>query len=241
MTNMAVLIQGELQRMKRYNIFSGGAVVALLWVAVLYFLDASMTAAIFQTFLYVDITSMPILLVGVALFYERQEGSLKAILVSPVSKAGYLLSKLAALLVSSLFTLVLLYSFAYYFRDFRAQTLGLVAAVLIIATFHVLFGILLTFHSKNFTSLLMRVMLYMFVFLLPVLLSELGLISQPFLKNLLYIAPTKASMELLGSVTQTTLGSGFWYGLLYLTAAIGITFKLVLRGFAAFAEKEGGI
>ena len=59
MTNLPILLRGEIQRMKKYNILIGGFVVALLWVAALHFLETGFVEGLFTTLLFVDVVSMP--------------------------------------------------------------------------------------------------------------------------------------------------------------------------------------
>lgn len=45
MTKLPVLLQGDVDRMKKYNILAGGFIVALLWVATMHFLDTALLDA----------------------------------------------------------------------------------------------------------------------------------------------------------------------------------------------------
>lgn len=241
MNSLAVLVQGELQRMQRYHILTGGFVVALIWVLALYLMDAGMLRTMFTTVLFIDVVTMPIMLVGVSLYFERQEGSLKAMLVTPMSRSSYISSKIVVLVLSGAITLAVLYIYGRFFRSLDVHLPGLVVTVVLCAAFHTLLGFLATYRSKDFTSLLMNVMAYMLLLGIPVLLEFTGLITQPVLTALMYALPPKAAMVMLNSAVSGAFDWEFVYGILYFVVVGAIFFRLVLTGFAAFAEKEGGI
>ncbi len=241
MTSLGVLVQGELQRMQRYHILTGGFVVALIWVLALYLMDAAMLRTMFTTVLYLDAVSMPMLLVGVSLYFERQEGSLKSMLVAPIARSTYVTSKLLVLILSGIITLAVLYIYGRFFRGLDVHLLGLIVTVVLCAAFHTLLGFLATYRSKDFTSLLMNVMAYMLLLGIPVILEFMGLFNHRFLTALLYALPTKAVMVMLSSSVNNSFNWEFVYGLLYFLAVGALLFRQVLSGFAPFAEKEGGV
>lgn len=241
MSNFFVLLLGEIQRMKKYNILAAGLFVSLLWIGVLHFSGMEDVSKIFPLLIFLDATSMAMLLVGVTMFFEKQEGTIKTLLVSPISKVEYILAKTFANIVSNVETLVILYIYAKIFKVININILGLLGAVVLIAFIHSLIGFLLTYYSKDFTELLMGMMKYAFVFMIPILLEQVGLIKNELIKNLLYVIPTKASMTLLKA---TAGGIEFWeiaLSMFYLIAASILLFLLVLKKFDDFAVKESGV
>lgn len=241
MNNLPVLLSGELQRMQRYNILTGSFVVALFWVGALHFLEATAVTSLLAVLLLMDAVTMPILLVGVAMFFERQEGALKSMLVAPISKAEYILAKVLTIALSSVMTLALLYLYVRFYRGVSINVLFLGAVVVIVSAFHSLVGFLATYTSRDFTSLLMRVMVYFFVLGIPILLEQVGLIASPLFSNILYLLPTKAAMELFnGAMDGSNLGQVL-YGLGYFATVGLLLYRLALRKFEGFAEKESGV
>ncbi len=83
MNNFTALLSGELQRMKKYNILIAGLFVAFIWIGVLYFTNIDDITSMVPLLIFIDATSMSMLLVGVTMFYEKQEGTIKTLLVSP--------------------------------------------------------------------------------------------------------------------------------------------------------------
>src|SRR5690554_5001150 len=172
MRNLLFLLSGELKRMKKYNILVGGFVVSLLWVAALHFLQTEYVASLFTLLLFVDVASMPAILVAVGIFYERDEGALRAMLVTPIKYGELIGTKVVATTISSLITLAVLYGYAYFVRGVTANTLWLVVGVILGAVFHTLLGLVLAYGTRDFTGMLMRYMVYALLVMIPTLLDH---------------------------------------------------------------------
>ncbi|MDW7673531.1 MAG: ABC transporter permease subunit [Bacillota bacterium] len=241
MSNLVPLLLGELQRMKRYHILGASLVVALIWIGVMQLSGVQDVSRLFPLLVMLDATSMAILLIGVTLFFEKQEGTMKTLMVSPISRGEYILSKILANIVSNLVTLVFLYTYALLFKEININILGLTAAVILIAFFHSLIGVMITFYSKDFAELLIGMMKYFFLLMLPVLLEQLGIINNDVIKKLLYTIPTKASMILLNAaVGGINLGEILLATVYLIVASIGL-YVTVLKKFYEFSMKESGV
>lgn len=241
MNNFTVLLMGEMQRMKKYNIPAASFVVSILWIVILHFIGIRDVSSIFPLLVFVDATTMSMLLVGVTMFFEKQEGTLKTLLVSPISKAEYILAKSIANVISNLVTLFLMYLYAIFFKEIHVNIVWLTLAVILIGLFHALIGFLLTYYSKDFTELLVGMFKYAFVLLLPVFLEQVGMITGGLVQKLLYAIPTKASMVLLGASS----GKGELWEVLLSTAylligSVGL-YRIVSKKFDEFAIKESGV
>lgn len=241
MPNFMILVLGELKRMIEYNIAAASIVVALIWIGVLYLTEIKDISLIFPLLLFIDTTSMAILMVGVTIFFEKQEGSLRAIMVSPINKTDYLFAKIVVTIFASIITLVLLYSYAALFKSISLNFFSLLGSVILIALFHSLIGFILSYYSKDFTTLLMNMFVYLLVFMLPTLFEHLKLVQNDLIGKLLYIAPTKAALTLLYASTGTTGGEDLIYALIYLVIGSIILFVFTFKQFDSFAAREGGI
>jgi fluoroquinolone transport system permease protein len=241
MAKLPALIQGDLQRMKKYNIFAGGTIVALLWVATMHFIDRALLDALFVTLLFVDLVSIPAILVAVSLFYEKHEGTLQAMLVSPIRYSEYVGSKVFANALSALLTLTILYAYAHFIRGFQANLILLTAAVLLASGFHTLVGLLLAYGARDFTGMLMRYMVYAFGFMIPVLIDHTGLVDSDLFTLILSACPPRAVVVLLDSSVEKLNWVQTWYGLVYLIVVGAVLFRITVRQFRTFAEKEMGV
>lgn len=240
MYNFYVLFSGELQRMKRYNILGASLIVSLIWIGILYFTDIENVSGMIPLLLFIDVTSMPMLLIGVTMFYERQEEVIKTLLVSPIDKTQYILAKTFANITSSIITVVLIYTYSKIFKEINLNFLGLIGSVFLIAFFHSLIGFILTYNTKDFTEMLMGMMKYVFIFSIPVLLESVGLITNQTIKKILYIIPTKSSFVLLDSTGGGVEYSEMWISIIYLVIVSIALFYVVWKKFDDFAMKESG-
>lgn len=189
----------------------------------------------------VDSTSMAILLVGVTIFYEKQEGSLHTLMVTPINKKDYLFTKSIVTVATSVVTLIILYLYAAVFKEIDMSFLGLLGAVILVSLFHALVGFLLTYRSRDFTALLINMMKYMFIFMIPTLLEYIQIIRHDLVEMLLYIAPTKAAIILLYAASGETELWEIIYGLTYLGIGSIVLFIIVLKKFEQFTVQESGV
>jgi fluoroquinolone transport system permease protein len=241
MRNFLVLLLGEMQRLQRYNIITASAVVALLWIGVLYLTEIPDITFIFPLLIFVDTTSMAMLMVGATIFFEKQEGSLRTLLVTPINKFDYLMTKSIITILSSVITLVILYLYAVNFKELSLNFFGLLGSVILVSLFHSLVGFLLTYNSRDFTGLLVNMFKYVFVFMFPTILEYINIIRHDLVEKILYLAPTRAAMLLLYAPTGEIALWELIYALAYMGFGSIILFVIALKQFNQFAAKESGV
>lgn len=108
MNRFSALIKGELVRLKKYNLFAASIFVSLMWVGVLHFVNMEDVTKIIPQLVFIDVTTMAVLLVGVTFIYEREESTIRSILVTPISKCEYILSKTLANIIPSILSLTII-------------------------------------------------------------------------------------------------------------------------------------
>lgn len=155
MNKFRVLFWGEVIRLGRYNLFAASIFVSAIWVGILHFLNVEDVTTIVPQLIFLDVTTMATLLVGVSLIYERDEDTLRTLMVTPISKNQYLLGKVLANIVPSILSLTVMYAYSKLFKTIQINYLLLLGAVVLVSFFHSLIGMLLTYFSKSFTDLLM--------------------------------------------------------------------------------------
>ncbi|MEC9489292.1 MAG: hypothetical protein UMV23_07415 [Halanaerobium sp.] len=241
MSNAPVLISGELNRMKKYHILSASLVTALIWIGVLYFIDIGDVTLVFPLLLFIDVTTMSALLVGVSMFFEKQEGSIKSLLIAPISKDEYILAKTFGNIFTNLFTLTLLYLYVRFFKEIHLNILAMVIVVIFLAILYSLLGFLLTYSARDFTGMLMGLVKYALILILPVVLEQVGMIQNQVIKYLLFLLPTKSTLLLLLAPAG---GVEIWkiiVSIIYTLLAIGIALILARKKFAEYAVRESGV
>ncbi len=240
MNKLQTLIQGELLRLRRYNLFAAAIFVSAIWVGILHFLNVENVTSIVHQLIFLDVTTMATLLVGVTFIYEREEASIRTILVSPISKNQYLLGKIISNIIPSIMSLTIMYIYSKLFKTIEINFFLLLGAVVLVSFFHSLIGILLTYFTKDFTGLVMAIMGLFLIFLLPVILVEFNIITSEIFGKLIYILPTKSALMLIMGTTGNIEGWEIILSLVYLILSSIVLYYLVLRKFDLYALRESG-
>jgi len=238
--NLAALTKGELTRMRKYNILAAGLFVALIWIAVLHLTEAVEISMMLVVVLYFDVMAMAGIMIGVTVYYEKQESTIKTMLVSPISKEEFIMSKVMANLSSSLLTMAILLTYAYVVRDASVNILILLGAVVLGVIQFSMIGYLLTFRSRDFTGMLINLLLFNIFLGIPVIMDFVGLIQNDLFSKVLYALPTKALLTLM---TAAVNGPQTWEVMLsvfYLVGLSTILFQVIRTQFDAFSTKESG-
>lgn len=240
MNKFATLVQGELLRLRRYNLFAASIFVSAVWVAILHFIDIEDITNFVPMLVFMDVSVMAMLLVGVTFIYERDEGTIRTMLVSPISKSEYILAKMTSNIMTSALSLTIMYIYSKIFKVIEINYFVLLGVVILVSFFHSLIGFLLTYYSKDFTDLLMAVMKLFFVLTLPVILDEFNIVTNEIFRKVVYLLPTKSAFILLKA---TTGGLNTWNvaaSLIYLLLGSTVLFYLVWKNFDQYALKESG-
>ncbi len=241
MDRLGILVAGELDRLKKYNLFTALTVVLLMWLAIAWLLDAEELKLFVPLILLMDSTMMTIVLVGATLFYEKKEHTLNSILVSPVREAEYLISKIIVGIINSLITLVALWAMVYFLKDISFNFLLVAGAIIVIAAFHTLLGIWFSYYAKNFSSLLVNFMIYVLVLAMPSVLAVLDIIG-PRAARFLIVLPPEASLILLQAGFQEEKLWKIIFSFVYLVALSLAIYKFVVRPkLNEYAMRETGV
>ncbi len=208
MNNFMVLLKGEFQRLIKYNIVQVGFGVSVLWVLVLFLIGRDQAADFVPLFIFMDAALMTILLIGAGLFYERQENTLKSLMITP-SKMGHIIaSKLVSAVYIALQSALFIGLLAYFFFDATVNFAYLLPFTLLIALSHAIIGYTIAVLVEDFPTLLATLMLYMIVFAFPSIFYALDLFGGLW-EIVLVVSPTHASFLLIdfafGHDVSTTL------------------------------------
>lgn len=198
MSNLGALVAGEVRRLIKYKIMIISLLVAVIWVIVIGLIDTASVLTFAPMLIMIDASMMTIIFLAASYYLEKQEGSIKSLLVSPVSMLEILLSKIIATLISSLISAGFVILGTLLFHDVTINIVMLLVYVALIAISHAAIGFVFIFHSPDFGALLGMFVGYMIVLFMPTILYMVKVIPDSF-ELWLIISPTHAAQILIDS------------------------------------------
>lgn len=242
---LLVLVKGELQRLNKYNMTSVSVLVAIIWGVILFFVDSDILAYLLPLVLMMDATMMAIMYVGSVMFFEKSESTISTMLVTPVSNKELLLSKLVANTLHNMFASALIITVFVIFKDVELNYILIALALIVSTAFHTLLGIVMAYFQKDFTGMLVNIMVFMFVLGVPSILFTLGIINGNVWELVLLLNPIQAAQTII-EASFTEYGFVFdykyYFSLSYLIVGGVLLYKLIaLPKFQTYAVKESGV
>ncbi len=236
------LVMGDWQRFRKYHLLAANLVLLTIWVLATLAMDTEQLTQFLPFIFLIDSTVMTMVLIGTAIFYEKQEHTINAILTSPVSDTDYLSAKVTIGIVNSLVTLAFVTITIWLIKGvtFNHWTF-LPPAIIVTAGFHAMLGIAFTYGAKNFTAIMLRSVVYMFLIWLPAVFTLFGLIPDTVVPYLLILPPVSAA-RLLTAGVSTVAGWQLVIGYLYLVAVWVVLYVGVVKaGFQRYVVREIGV
>ncbi|MBT9172423.1 MAG: Fluoroquinolones export permease protein [Syntrophomonadaceae bacterium] len=241
MTNLKTLIRGEFGRLNKYGLFKANFVVLLLWVFLAWFLEGEALLQFIPFIFLMDSVMMTILLVGATLFYEKKEHTVNSLMVTPVTENEYLLSKVITNVLNSLLTVFIISLVVYLLKGVTYTYWQVVPAVALVTVVHTLIGIRLSYGAKDFTSLLVNYMVYVFIFFLPPVFGQFGLFDRS-VARFFILLPPEASGLLIGSAFAAIEPWKIVFSYVYLALLSLLLFRFVVKPqFMAYVMRETGV
>jgi fluoroquinolone transport system permease protein len=244
MNKLLILIKGELHRLNKYNVTTISFVVAIIWFLLLYFIDdADLLASLLPLIIVLDATMMSVLYVGAMMFFEKTEFTISTMLVTPISNKDMILSKVIANTIHTLFSSLLIIVVFFFLKDVTVNWMIVILALILSVSFHSLLGFVFSFHSKDFTSMLVGVMMYSFIFLIPPMLNYFNiLLKGETWEYILLIIPTQAAIKLIEAGFGAEIELKFYISLAVIVFGGFALYKFyVLKKFKDYAVKQSGV
>lgn len=168
------------------------------WIALFLVLSPDEARSIAPLVIFVDVAAMSILLLGASHHLEKQDGTMRTMLVLPVSVGQILAAKTAAALVLAVESVLVTAGALYFIHQVTFNYALLFCFVLISGTAHAAIGLTLSLKSRDFTSMLGLLLGYMLIFTLPSLLFSLGAVPERY-EWLFLLSPSHAASHLISS------------------------------------------
>lgn len=219
------VLAGEFKRLIEYNIIQVSFGVSVLWLLILFLIGKEEAAPFISLFIFMDITMMTVLLMGVSLFYERQENTLKTMLVTPASLTSLIAGKIISAIYLALQSGLILALFGMFFFEVDIAIVPLLLYIVLIALAHGVIGFVMSLYSRDFNGLLALLMAYMVILAFPSIFYAFGIIPET-VETFLILSPTHASLLLV----EYSIGEdkGLWE-LIFSTGYLAVLSTLLTR------------
>lgn len=225
MLKLLLLLKSEILRLFHYKIIYFGSFVSLIWVFVLAFTSFQEAELLMPQLLALDAGLMTIVLIGSSYYFEKQEGTLQALFVSPVSPRKVLVAKILASLVPSLVSITLISLTMGLIHSYWIPLLLALTYIILATIAHISVGFILMFLSPDFMSLLVKYMGVALLFYLPAILIPLDLIPES-LQWLGFLSPSYAAQYIIQSLLIDRDMAMILLALFFLIAIPGLIFPL---------------
>ena len=238
------LLKGELQRLIKYKVLPVSIFVALIWFLFLIFIENDeIFIELLPMIIMLDTTLMSILYTGATLFFEKSESTASTLLVTPVKHGDLILAKALAGVIQTVFSTGLIILAFFIIKHIEINLWVLIFILVFSTFFHTLLGFVATYLTKDFTSLLVIVMIYSIALMVPTVLNELDLVFKGDVWSyLLLLTPVKVSIVVAGVAFGASIDTQFWISVAYLMIGSYLLYRFaVLPHFKNYVLKQGGI
>lgn len=243
MKQIIKLVKGELQRLQKYNVTLISLIVALIWVALLYFIDdPSIFGLLLPLVVILDVTMMSIMYTGAVMYYEKSENTMYSILITPVTHQDIIFSKVIANIIHQIISTSLVIVAFVLIRNISVS-FTLVFSMILAIGFHTLLGFVFTYTAKDFTSMLTNFMFAMIVLATPSILIFMNVFEvSTFVSYLLLVSPIEQVTVMISSAFSKTYDFSFFLSIVMMLTYSGILYKgYILPKFSIYVQKGSGV
>lgn len=208
----------------RYNIVTVATLLAALYILLLKSLPGENIDSLVAMLVLTDPVMFGVMFIGVLVLYEKDNNTLNALIVSPLTSSQYLWSK--AISLTTIATPLAL-AISVVGHGVNINYLYLILSVVLTSIAFVFLGFVVVSKSKGFNQYIIKFAL----FTIPVSIPMLGLF-EILHSHWFYLIPTHATIILLKSSFSNQISNGdFIYSVLYLCIWILISYRLAIRAY----------
>ena len=231
MSTLSQLLRWDFTLQVRHGFWVAAFFVLLPWVAVLLSVSQEQASFLLPALIFLDISIAGTLFMAGVYFFEKREGSLYALVVTPIRTWQWLTSKLVSLTVMGTVMCVVLVVIK---KGIDAPWGYVLVAILCINVLFILFGFILAAPNERFTNFILCFALFFGVMEVPCL-AFFG-ISHP----LFWLLPTQPTLVLLRGAFDGMPPAHFAGVLGVQLAWIAIAYFVSLRSFHRhIADRRG--
>jgi fluoroquinolone transport system permease protein len=214
MAKLVSLLVGEIRRLWRYKIIFFGTLVTVVWLVIMALVSREEALVLVPQLLVLDSGLMAIILLGSSYFLEKQEGTIKALLVTPISTRTILFTKILGTMIGGFISVISMTLLLGLLHNIWLPIVSLIVIMTLSTFAHVSIGFVMIFLSKDFMDLLVKYSVIAIMLMVPTLLQALDILTSEIL-FVGFISPTYAASWLFQSLwsnqplTETIIAIGF--------------------------------
>ncbi|MCF7931929.1 MAG: ABC transporter permease [Acholeplasmataceae bacterium] len=244
MNRFLILVKGELARFNKYNVTTVSVLITIVWFLLLFFIDdLDILSTMLPFILVVDATMMSVIFVGSVMFFEKSESTVSTMLVTPVTNRELILSKAVANTIHTFISSLAIVLVFHFVKNVEINWFLISFALLIGIFWHSLLGFVFSYHSKDFTTMLVNVMFYNFLITIPAALNFFNVVFKGEVwEHVLIILPTQATIKLIMAGFNQPIEWAYWLSLAFmLISGILGTLYYVFPKFKEYAVRQSGV
>ena len=246
LSRLLALVKGELVRLNKYGVTAISFLVAIMWGLVLYFVEGNVFASMLPFILLVDATMMSVMYIGSVMFFEKNESTISTMLVTPSTNSELVLSKVIANTIHNILSSALIIIVFYFIKDVQLNWFLMFLGIILVTAFHTIAGLLLAYYQKNFSGMLVNIMILAFGLMVPTALYEFGVLTGDAWQYILLINPLQAGAEMIGGGFDGYFAAQdnwiYYFSLGYMLIGSILVYRfLVLPKFHDYAIKQSGV
>ncbi|MBP2028927.1 fluoroquinolone transport system permease protein [Acetoanaerobium pronyense] len=230
------LVKWDIKFQLNNGLYVAGAILSLVWLFVLILFPSAAMAYVIPIVILSDVGTMGMLFIGAIVFFEKGQGSIKALVVTPMKPKTYIQAKVISLLCFVMLATFFVILGPTLIKGVPINLIIYPVAVTIIATSYILLGFILSAYFKSFTDFIFPMCLVFMVLNLPLLflfdISDL----EPF-RRFVYLLPSHGMVILLKGMFEPQTALDLTYAVIYNLIIIKL---LYLKSIKVFNQKVIG-
>jgi len=227
------MVPWDVRLQYRYGFYAVYAIVTVLSVLLVHAVGPAFRTRFAVLLIVMDPTALGFYFIAALVLFERREGVLDALVVTPLGDRGYLLSKVLTLAFLATLVSTLVAVGGHGLTD--ARLLVLVAGVALSSSFFVLAGFVAVARFDSVNEYFLSAIGWGTVLFVPPLVGYLGIADTP----LFYFFPMQSVLLLVEGGFSALPAWQLVYGVGYLLAANSVAFVWARRSFRRHVVRGG--
>lgn len=232
MSRLATAVRGDLLLQWRFGLVAAGAVVMLTVSALLWPLDLAPIGFAIPAFVLGNLTVTAFFFAAAMVLFEKDDGTLEALVVTPLRVGEYLASKVLTLTLLAVIETVLIVAIAY---PGPIALVPLITGSIAAAAAYVLFGFAVVARYDSVTDLLFPAVLFNALWLFPIV-GSLEIVDSA----ILYAHPVRAMLVWVEATIRPLSGTEWAYAVGYSGLTIAVLYLVAHRAFVRFVIRAHG-